>query len=223
MLNPRTRCREIALQLLYMAEQNDTLDGYAAQRFIARRLRDRKLHDTVIEIVDGVQRHQEELDELISRLAQNWSLERMAAIDRNILRLGTYEMLHCPQIPPKVAINEAVEMAKRYSTAQSSRFVNGILNQIFQHHLPGGSTDTDPPAGDAPAEGAPAEVPAEGPPAEGPPAEPTIEAAATEEAQGQRFGDRVPDDPEAAATATEEAPPAPAEPAPTERTEEGAP
>lgn len=189
MLNPRTRCREIALQLLYMAEQNDTLDGLAAQRFIARRLRDRKLHDAVIDIVDGVQRHQEEVDGLISRLAQNWSLERMAAIDRNILRLGAYEMLHCPQVPPKVAINEAVEMAKRYSTAQSSRFVNGILNQVFQHHLPG--------AAEADAEGGPealapeAESEALAPAPE--PAEGALPAMApeTEAEAGLRFGERV--------------------------------
>ena len=67
---------------------------------------------------------------MISEVAENWRLDRMAAIDRNILRLGAYEMLFCPEVPPKVAINEALELAKRYSTAQSSRFVNGILDRL---------------------------------------------------------------------------------------------
>ena len=69
---------------------------------------------------------------MISEVAENWRLDRMAAIDRNILRLGAYEMLFCPEVPAKVAINEALELAKRYSTAQSSRFVNGILDRVLQ-------------------------------------------------------------------------------------------
>ena len=69
---------------------------------------------------------------MISQVAENWRLDRMAAIDRNILRLGAYEMLFCPEVPAKVAINEALELAKRYSTAQSSRFVNGILDRVLQ-------------------------------------------------------------------------------------------
>ena len=76
--------------------------------------------------------HQERIDSLISQFAENWRLDRMAAIDRNILRIGAYEMLFCPEIPGRVAINEALELAKRYSTAQSSRFVNGILDRILQ-------------------------------------------------------------------------------------------
>ena len=71
---------------------------------------------------------------MITEVAENWRLDRMAAIDRNILRLGAYEMLYCPEVPAKVAINEALELAKRYSTAQSSRFVNGILDRVLQLH-----------------------------------------------------------------------------------------
>jgi N utilization substance protein B len=63
-------------------------------------------------------------------VAENWRLDRMAAIDRNILRLGAFELLYCDDVPTKVAINEALELAKRYSTAQSSRFVNGILDRL---------------------------------------------------------------------------------------------
>ena len=72
---------------------------------------------------------------MISDVAENWRLDRMAAIDRNILRLGAYEMLFRPEVPAKVAINEALELAKRYSTAQSSRFVNGILDRVLQRQI----------------------------------------------------------------------------------------
>ena len=72
---------------------------------------------------------------MISQVAENWRLDRMAAIDRNILRLGAYEMLFRPEVPAKVAINEALELAKRYSTAQSSRFVNGILDRVLQYQI----------------------------------------------------------------------------------------
>ena len=80
---------------------------------------------------------------MISQVAENWRLDRMAAIDRNILRLGAYEMLFRPEIPAKVAINEALELAKRYSTAQSSRFVNGILDRVLQYQIQEASPQPD--------------------------------------------------------------------------------
>jgi N utilization substance protein B len=103
------------------------------RRFIQRRLlEDRKLCEFTAGLVDGVKENQARIDTMISEVAENWRLDRMAAIDRNILRLGAYEMLFRPEIPAKVAINEALELAKRYSTAQSSRFVNGILDRVLQ-------------------------------------------------------------------------------------------
>ncbi|MEO6809137.1 MAG: transcription antitermination factor NusB [Isosphaeraceae bacterium] len=126
----RTRGREIALQILYLMEQNPEVDPAEIERFIERRLREPKLQDFARALVDGARTHQPEIDALITRVAENWRLDRMAAIDRNILRLGAYEILFCPEVPTKVAINEALELAKRYSTAQSSRFVNGILDRL---------------------------------------------------------------------------------------------
>jgi N utilization substance protein B len=127
----RTRGREIALQVLYQTEQNPGLAPEEVRRFIERRLRgDRKLVEFAESLVAGVQAHQPRIDTLISEVAENWRLDRMAAIDRNILRLGAYEMLFRPDTPTKVAINESLELAKRYSTAQSSRFVNGILDRL---------------------------------------------------------------------------------------------
>ena len=127
----RTRGREIALQVLYLLEQNPGVDPLEVGRFIERRLREPKLRQFAQALVAGVQAHQPKIDELIAGVAENWRLDRMAAIDRNILRLGAFEILHCPEIPTKVAINEALELAKRYSTAQSSRFVNGILDRLL--------------------------------------------------------------------------------------------
>lgn len=130
----RTRGREIALQVLYQTEQNPGMAPEEARRFIERRLLgDRRLVEFAEALVAGVREHRERLDSLISDAAENWRLDRMAAIDRNILRLGAFEMLHCPDVPVKVAINEALELAKRYSTAQSSRFVNGILDRLQSH------------------------------------------------------------------------------------------
>src|SRR6516165_9078436 len=129
----RTRGREIALQVLYQTELNPGLSAQEIGRFIERRLLgDRALCDFTQDLVAGVQVHQGRIDGLISEVAENWRLDRMAAIDRNILRLGAYEMIFCPDVPAKVAINEALELAKRYSTAQSSRFVNGILDRMLQ-------------------------------------------------------------------------------------------
>jgi len=129
----RSRGREVALQVLYQVEQNPGVSREEIRRFIQRRLlEDRKLCDFTEGLVAGVKAHQARLDAMISQVAENWRLDRMAAIDRNILRLGAYEMLFCPDVPAKVAINEALEMAKRYSTAQSSRFVNGILDRVLQ-------------------------------------------------------------------------------------------
>lgn len=82
------------------------------------------------ELVRGVMKNREVLDELIVRHARNWDLHRMAAVDRNIMRLAIYEMLHRDDIPPVVSINEAVDLAKKFSTADSGKFVNGILDKV---------------------------------------------------------------------------------------------
>jgi len=126
----RTRGREIALQVLYQLEQNPGQGPAEVARFIERRLREPKLCAFAHALVSGVLEHQPRIDGLISEVADNWRLDRMAAIDRNILRLGAFELLYCDDVPTKVAINEALELAKRYSTAQSSRFVNGILDRL---------------------------------------------------------------------------------------------
>jgi N utilization substance protein B len=131
----RSRGREVALQVLYQIEQNPGMAVGEVRQFINRRLlADDKLIEFTLDLVAGVRQRQPKIDAMIQEVAENWRLDRMAAIDRNILRLGAYEMLFRPEIPAKVAINEALELAKRYSTAQSSRFVNGILDRVLQLH-----------------------------------------------------------------------------------------
>ncbi len=127
----RTRGREIALQALYQLDLNTGQAPADLALFIEGRLRAHpKLWDFARGLVNGVRDNQTRLDSAITTVAENWRIDRMAAIDRNILRLGAYELLCCADIPDKVAINEALELAKRYSTAQSSKFVNGVLDRM---------------------------------------------------------------------------------------------
>ncbi len=133
MITRRSRAREVALQVLYQIEQNSGFKPEQIQTFIDRRLLgDRELREFSEGLTRGVRENLPRIDALISKAAENWRIDRMAAIDRNIMRLGVFEMMFRPETPAKVAINEALELAKRYSTAQSSRFVNGILDRILQ-------------------------------------------------------------------------------------------
>jgi N utilization substance protein B len=85
------------------------------------------------EIVDGVADHREEIDELIASYAQGWTIDRMPNVDRAVLRIASWELLHNPEVPAAVAIDEAVELVKEYSTEDSARFVNGVLGKVAQH------------------------------------------------------------------------------------------
>ena len=126
----RTRARELALQFLYSvdvrgADLRDELETFLRDSGASRLAR-----RFATELVDGVFTRRDELDGHLARIAKNWTLDRMPPVDRNILRLATFELLHCPEIPVGVALNEAIELGKRYSTAQSGAFVNGILDQV---------------------------------------------------------------------------------------------
>lgn len=126
----RSRCREWALQFLYQAEFAGQRRPEDVNRFWNHFQQKAAVPAYLLELVLGVASHLEELDALIARHSEHWRLERMTVVDRNLLRLAIYELLHQPRIPPKVVINEAVEMAKRYGTEASGGFVNGILDQV---------------------------------------------------------------------------------------------
>lgn len=134
-MRKRSHAREICLKVLY--QMDITLENYRAclENYWLREeeafsLSDESIKDFVRELVEGVAEHRKEIDAKISQYATNWEIERMAVIDRNILRLACFELIFRQDIPPKVSINEAIELAKKYSEPQSSRFVNGILDKI---------------------------------------------------------------------------------------------
>ena len=129
-LRLQTLAREAALKALY---QYDLVAGRTLRdllAFCAQSARPQAA-ELARQIVAGCIEHREELDDIIRRTAENWDIERMATADRNILRIGVYELLHRPETPPKVAINEAIELSKKYSTENSPTFVNGILDRIY--------------------------------------------------------------------------------------------
>jgi len=126
----RSRCREWALQFLYQGEFAGQRGREEVSRFWRHFRKEDEVPAYLEELVDGVASHLEELDALIVRYSEHWRLERMGVVDRNLLRLAAYELLYQPGVPPKVIINEAVELAKRYGTEASGAFVNGILDSI---------------------------------------------------------------------------------------------
>lgn len=128
----RSRAREVALQLLFQRDLNSTTDRAAIERFVRDRLRDPAREPFPLGLYDGVVAHLAEIDEALTAAAENWRLPRMAAVDRNILRMGTYELRYAPDTPPRVAIDEAIELARRYGAAGSPAFVNGILDRIYR-------------------------------------------------------------------------------------------
>ena len=125
-----SRCRELALQFLYQAEFSGQRRALEVGQFWQHFRKGSKTPAYLLQLVEGVAAHLEELDAMIALYSEHWRLERMAAVDRNLLRLAAYELLYQTQIPPKVVINEAVELAKLYGTEVSGAFVNGILDRI---------------------------------------------------------------------------------------------
>jgi N utilization substance protein B len=132
----RSRAREVALQLLFRRDLNSQIDRPAIERFVRDRLRDATLFPFCLGLYDGVLANQADIDRRLTEAAENWRLVRMAAVDRNVLRLGAYELLHTPDTPPNVALDEAIELARRYGSADSPAFVNGVLDRLRQPPSP---------------------------------------------------------------------------------------
>ncbi len=126
----RSRAREIALQALYQRDQNKSMSQEDALAFLVRRLTEPELVELGKALYLGTVEHLKVIDELLARVADNWSVDRMAIVDRNVLRLGIYELYHGPEVPFKVVLDEAIELAKRYGSEESPGFVNGILDKI---------------------------------------------------------------------------------------------
>jgi len=128
----RSRAREVVLQVLYQDDLNPSHSLRAADDFLQSRLNyNKELVLFAQDLLSGARRNRPELDELLISQADNWSLERMAATDRNILRLAAFEILYS-ETPGRVAINEALELAKRFGSKNSAQFVNGILDGVLR-------------------------------------------------------------------------------------------
>jgi N utilization substance protein B len=148
MAGPRRRAREVALQILHQMDAGGLDDaGAAIDRYFAHLSWDggpagdedggdsgaggggRIDRELVEELVRGVGAHRAEIDDTLTELSRNWRLERMAVVERNVIRIALYELKHVESVPTSVVLNEAVELSKRYGTTEGSAFVNGLLER----------------------------------------------------------------------------------------------
>jgi len=142
----RRQARERALSLLYEAESKDVTPAAVLAALPV------EPDSFAVEVVTGVGVHMDELDTWITGYAKDWTIERMPALDRALLRMGIFELLHRPDVPTGAVISEAVELAQRFSTDESSRFVNGMLARIAEAVRSGGEPVDPEAVGGDPAE-----------------------------------------------------------------------
>jgi len=139
-MRKRTRSREFALQILYQADiRHEDIKSILGDFWKSQSQVSEELETSIMEFAEslaqGTQENIKHIDTTISSYAQNWQLERMAVIDRNIMRMSCYELLFLDDVPPKVSINEAVDLAKKYGDLESGKFVNGILDKINKKEI----------------------------------------------------------------------------------------
>jgi N utilization substance protein B len=129
-LGRRRKSRESALQVLYQLNITKQDATSAFTQFEEHFLQEGVADDFVKRLVHGVLKHRPELDRLIEQYSEHWRIDRIDLIDRNILRMALFELLYCEEIPPKVTINEAVDLGKRFGSEDSGSFINGILDRV---------------------------------------------------------------------------------------------
>jgi transcription antitermination factor NusB len=130
-MGKRRRARELAIQVLFHMEYNPGDPGESFERVCESFGASREIRAYSREVVVGVWENRATLDRMIRRSSKNWRVERMSRVDRNILRIAIYEVLYRKDVPPKVSIDEAVELGKQYGTEESGAFINGILDHIY--------------------------------------------------------------------------------------------
>ncbi len=141
-MGKRRDARELALRVMFQVDMARAEPAAAMDATFSEGDHEEETLAFAKQLVLGALQHRDRIDQVINYHARGWTLDRMANIDRNVLRLAIYEILYLPDIPPSVSVDEAVEMAKKYSTAESGRFVNGILGNLVRH--------LDEPTGEAP-------------------------------------------------------------------------
>jgi N utilization substance protein B len=129
-MSARTKARKRAIDILFEAEQRKLPPVQLLADRIAHA--DPPVPEYTVTLVEGVSAHRERLDEVLSTYSQGWTLDRMPAVDRALLRVGAYEVLFCDDVPDAVAVNEAVDLARSLSTDDSPAFVNGLLGRIVE-------------------------------------------------------------------------------------------
>lgn len=128
----RTKAREVAMHILYQMEVTKGEFDDIFSNYIEHNPQEQETIDFARQVSYGAFMNISPIDEMIKKHVKNWDIDRMAIIDRNVLRLATYELLYLKEIPPKVSINEAIELAKKFGDVDSPRFVNGILDKIYK-------------------------------------------------------------------------------------------
>ncbi len=138
----RRLARELAVQSLYQIEMNEATAADAIAHVIEEartedeaqltRERDQIVPHEVLELVEGTMQHKRQIDSLLSDYLKGWQMDRLSKVDREIMRLATYEMVFREDVPPKVVVNEAIEMAKNFGTEESGKFVNGVLGKMIK-------------------------------------------------------------------------------------------
>ncbi len=128
----RTKAREIALWILFQKDlRGKSINDLLPLTKIPSNW-DEKTISLFLELTKNLEKREQEIDKILGEIIEGWSLYRLAAVDRNILRLATYELLFLPEIPANVAINEAVELGKKYGTEESGKFINGVLGRLMK-------------------------------------------------------------------------------------------
>ena len=137
-MSKRRKARELALQFLYQLDLRGAGESapHEAEFWAQHSAADDDTREFVTTLVNGTRAHRAKIDEIITQSAEHWDLERMSVVDRNILRLAVFELGWEREVPPKVAINEAIEIAKKFGTRESGRFINGVLDRVHRELRP---------------------------------------------------------------------------------------
>jgi len=129
-MGSRRRARELALQALFYADMNRNDIEKVVEDFCCHFTPSKRALPYFKKLVRGVTQTRNEIDAFIEQVTDRWKISRISGVDRNIIRIGVYELLFCPDIPQKVAINEAIDIAKKFGAEDSGAFINGILDTI---------------------------------------------------------------------------------------------
>ena len=129
-MGKRRKARESTLQILFQLEFDDTPPNRVVDSFWKNRKATQEIKEHCRWLVEGIVDHRDEIDRLIQSVSSNWRISRMAIVDRNVLRLAVFELMHEESLAPAIVINEAIEIAKKYSSEEGATFVNGILDAV---------------------------------------------------------------------------------------------